>query len=1581
MSNMPIYSQVAPKYRAKNAKGNSTRENRGNPREFDPLNYNHGGNIQLLNAPMESRIEKLEKRESRRKEETRVRRTQNRSDANEGKVEAYLRQNQVSIRQQQNRHSAVRHAEHRVNLRSLPLNEITSRQERTPTGHRVFPEREVSRDSRRQRDRERDFDFDGSPLSPIARDKDRVKKSSTRVSDVSDKRRFFCREWVFQKIAHCLEQRAVSKTAGTLILGDAGSGKTALCQELSAPGTGPQARQQRALNRRMLARHFLQGPGDCSQRPGEFVRSLAMQILSHSEHAKPDDRSDRNSLEENFVQRFRDMGEDCEESSKPLLADSEDQRTDEEETSSRQRTADRLHEREEYTDCINDAELSGHMLPEILPKADVKPTNPFVSDQNDLRLYENHENLFLRNISQRQSKELRNSRLLRQSSEPLQEKRPSVLQKSLSNDQEEKKEMNSPPKSRIPVANFRYPNKSGLRPDSSPKKDPKELPEYQNIVHDVKDDPQTEMELLLEKKRSASEEEPPPIPSLPVNPRTLIANAYYEKLLSETEIQQALLPQNLDKNPDECFKKAILFPLLEIDPPKQCLFLLIDAIDEGATNDGDGSEGSVAGVVGRHQHLLPHWLLLVATARRHSRLARVFTGFRKITLDELCRAHVAADVQRYVLARLDNEPRLRARVSSDAAAAASAAAALDHLRIKSDGCLLYLEKVLDGVADGFIALREIREIPGTLNGLYLWLAQRLFHGRRFNKVRLVLDVLLAARCGVTEDMLYKCLLTKEYSVTREDFNRRMHLLRRIVSVDRSTGFVAIFHRSFSSWLVDVKHCTRRYLCDVSAGHAALAMHYTLEARRLSALEIHHYVYHMTQLEQHLASLKKGKLGCEPVELHTLVLLWVLDSGCQVEAALQHDRGQIEEKIEDKDQDPESEGKESTSCKSLEQSALENIMPELVNGSTPRWPRDRRVMRALMELSRTDSVPTEPEEDVNDLLSTEKALESEENATGDEHDEALLLDPGTVHELAARGDEDALSVLLKRRPELAQSVDAAGATALHAARAAAWAGHVEYYSASDSVPGNVEVVRQLLDRGLDEHHRDNSGWTPLHYAAFEGHIEVCEALLEAGAKVDEADNDGKGPLMLAAQEGHTRLLELLVDTWAAPVDQRAHDGKTALRLAALEGHFEAVAALHCRGADVDALDADRRSTLYVLALDNRLAMARQLLACGASVHSSDTEGRTPLHVSAWQGHTEMVNLLIKVGGASVDGRDRCSRTALHAAAWRGRAGVLRTLLEHGADPAAVCTQGATPLGKLTDTAYTYILSNKINICRICDNIIGGGADPLQADHCGRTPAKVAWRAGHANICRLLERWTAPSAPPAPPVTHHEDKRPASPEYKRRSIHSSNSTKSSSNMTGGSNRSHDEDDKGSLSFAQQVARCGRARREIERDEPIPEHQVLEQDSKLRSYIANERDSELHGYARERDRRREQRHGTTSPLYASPPRSPSEPRSPDPPAGSQPASLTSAPALTDNHFNRDTHMRIILGRDKHAEKHDGKNKRNGIVTNPAMRLVANVRNGLDSAAANIRRTGVALAASASSSNPAVKTNAFQWRKETPL
>lgn len=83
-------------------------------------------------------------------------------------------------------------------------------------------------------------------------------------------------------------------------------------------------------------------------------------------------------------------------------------------------------------------------------------------------------------------------------------------------------------------------------------------------------------------------------------------------------------------------------------------------------------------------------------------------------------------------------------------------------------------------------------------------------------------------------------------------------------------------------------------------------------------------------------------------------------------------------------------------------------------------------------------------------------------------------------------------------------------------------------------------------GLDEQHRDNSGWTPLHYACLEGHREVVTALIEGGAQVDQTDNDSRAPLLLAAQEGHAQLVMDLIQVHGAFVDQRALDGTTAVR---------------------------------------------------------------------------------------------------------------------------------------------------------------------------------------------------------------------------------------------------------------------------------------------------------------------------------------------------------------------------------------------------------------------------------------------------
>ncbi|XP_072381674.1 uncharacterized protein [Diabrotica undecimpunctata] len=1541
-----------------------------------------------------------------------------------------------------------------------------------------------------------------------------------------DKKKFYCREWAFQKLAHCLDQRPVSKTCGALLLGGPGCGKTTFCSELCWPSQGPASRQQRALNRRLLCYHFLQGHNEKSLSLSEFVRSLVTQILNHSTESHRE-RSIRRRIAQ------------------------EAQKTDE----------------------------AGKSLSPKLVK----------------------------NISYEQN-----------------------LSDNCS----------------LPPENL-----------------------YSNVYSE---------NLLSPSLESKKSHETPPIPSLPINPRTVIADAYLEKLKSDPEIQIALRAKNIELNPDDCLKRALLFPLLEIDPPKTSLFILIDSIDEHSfvysnstltrckPRERSSQSKTIAELLANHHHLFPQWLLLVCTARKQSKsIAKMFTGFRKLSLDDLRKSQVVRDVQQYILARLDQENSLRQHISRDTAEM------LNQLHIKSNGCFLYLEKVLDGVSDSFIVLREVREIPGTLNGLYLWLCQRLFNRRQFAKVQPLLNVILAAKCALNDALLYDIIKVYNPKVTSEDFKKRYHLLRRVVVVSKG-GTIRLFHHSFAEWLLDIKHCTQKYLCNIFHGHCILAMYYTLHAKVLNNQEIYDYAFHLTRMEQYLSEKPNQKcptLMCKltqeknnaisqgdnslektSTEIYSdLKALQELTKNYERELNLDTDNletsfveteasqnnlddcqfnldlslNKLEQKYENinikspvSDKNPiyaeinkSKKGKHHPKGKDMAQSIENNALQNDLSLSTSQdatksaldnhtltvlWlinsgcnveecllegnemagvnfgaflPTDQKVLKLLLEagaveqsdadgcdyesqmsLASTSSEQSpEPLFDIHDMhgqaalhvaarLGQAQVVKVllEAGANSDQAD----VDGWTPLRAAAWGGHTEVVELLVKHGCVLDSVDAENRTAL---RAAAWSGHEEivkillqngasvnltdhegrtaliaaaymghaeivehllnfgadinhadadgrtalsvaalcaprtpgasvvatllergatvdhrdkegmtpllvasfeghrdvcellleneadvdhcdhggrsplWAAASmghapvvalllfwgcciDSMDsegrtvlsvaaaqGCVEVVRQLLDRGLDEQHRDNSGWTPLHYAAFEGHLDVCEALLEAGARVDETDNEGKAPLALAAQGGHTVLVNLFIDKYNAPVDQRPHDGKTALRLAALEGHYDIVQILVSNAADIDSKDADGRSTLYVLALDNRLAMSKYFLQQGADVETRDLEGRTPLHVSSWQGHTEMVTLLLTYGKAQVDACDLENRTALHSASWQGHSDIVKMLLEHGAMPDHTCNQGATALGIAAQEGH--------ELCVVA--LLEHGADPNHSDACGRNALRVAAKSGHRGVVRLLEEYNARShkvahtsssansitsastaeTKPSCAILYPSGSTGDWSDQQRRSMvslgnHSSNS-KSSSNLTGSSQSSRHGDRQREnvqniqpMSFTQQLQQCTRGGK----TRPL---------SKLLSPLQSE---------------------PQSPIYASPPLSPVN----DPPnvfdsfLGAmniyQPVlrhnNFAKAP---DTHFARDTHMRIILGntsgspfsKDKKSEtaqdtqnskSSNQKPKRNGIVTNPALRLVANVKNGLDSAAANLRK-------STSGANPASKTNSFHWRKETPL
>lgn len=114
-------------------------------------------------------------------------------------------------------------------------------------------------------------------------------------------KQFYCREWVFHKLQHCLQEKisCSNSTAnkpsvvlnsgtntcvvpgkgaawGVLLVGGPGSGKTALCTELLWPSSP--ASLQRGLHHQALAFHLCRAQDSDTLCVGGFIRGLVTQI-------------------------------------------------------------------------------------------------------------------------------------------------------------------------------------------------------------------------------------------------------------------------------------------------------------------------------------------------------------------------------------------------------------------------------------------------------------------------------------------------------------------------------------------------------------------------------------------------------------------------------------------------------------------------------------------------------------------------------------------------------------------------------------------------------------------------------------------------------------------------------------------------------------------------------------------------------------------------------------------------------------------------------------------------------------------------------------------------------------------------------------------------------------------------------------------------------------------------------------------------------------------------------------------------------------------------------------------------------
>lgn len=870
--------------------------------------------------------------------------------------------------------------------------------------------------------------------------------------------------------------------------------------------------------------------------------------------------------------------------------------------------------------------------------------------------------------------------------------------------------------------------------------------------------------------------------------KSTLVPGFAEKL-RDPAVQAALEPAYCERHPDEAFKNGILVPLCSLTPPGRNCFILVDSIDEGYPNllpsDQGTTSRTVAELLANHHELFPQWLCLVCSARKQSKsVTRMFTGFRKLSLDDLRKSYIVRDVQQYILNRLDHDESIRKHLNKETAEM------LNQLHIKSNGCVLYLERVLNGVSEGFITLQDVIEIPATLNGLYLWECQKMFARKHFSKLRPLFCVLLASQHPLTESELYSCARTRNLSLTKEDFSERLSLMSRLL-IYNAENKLALFHHSFAEWLQDVKLCTQKYLCSQAEGHAMLALRYTCSASDLTP----------TQVQDFARNLLKA--GMEPPLDENHLAMWMMWAGTPL-----------------------------YDCPIRQKNKHQDVVQLLSKAGARVVDIDRNSLIILDALEKEETLKSflESGASVNQVDSNGRSLLANACYSGNLNAVYFLLSQNpnldicdrtgqTALGLAARQGHTEIVKLLIQRGAHIDHVDNEGWTPLRssawgghtdvvvalldagakvdcsdtdkrtALRAAAWGGHADIVhkliehgaqvSQTDqdgrtaliaaAYMGHTQIVKDLLEHGADIDHQDCDGRTALSVAAMsvavnQGHTNVISLLIEKGADVDHSDNEGMSPLIMAAYEGHEQVVELLLEG-KADVDHIDNSNRTALIAAASMGHTSIVKTLLYWNAAVDSIENEGRTVLCIAAVQGNCEVVKMLLERGLDEMHKDNHGWTPLHMSAHEGHTKVCQVILDQGThMTIDIPDREGRTPLILACQEGHIDTVNTLLDYGGDIhntshdgrnalRAAALEGHKELTQLLidrganvnyvdaegrTTLYMLSLDNKVPMAKF---LLERGANTEIPDLEGRTALHVASWQGHIGIVESLLAFSA------------------------------------------------------------------------------------------------------------------------------------------------------------------------------------------------------------------------------------------------
>ena len=314
-------------------------------------------------------------------------------------------------------------------------------------------------------------------------------------------------------------------------------------------------------------------------------------------------------------------------------------------------------------------------------------------------------------------------------------------------------------------------------------------------------------------------------------------------------------------------------------------------------------------------------------------------------------------------------------------------------------------------------------------------------------------------------------------------------------------------------------------------------------------------------------------------------------------------------------------------------------------------------------------------------------------------------------------------------------------------------------------GSFDIMKLVIDAGVDVNYRNELGVTALHVAARTGETKIAELLLADGARWDKSEgivHCESTPLWLAVSYNRTSTALALLDGGAKStmphrflwtllhqcvrlgnvevtskileLDILANGLKsqdrtwTPLMTAVQRQDLRMVQLLVEHGADVNIEDLRTAHTPLIIAVSNGdTQIINKLLSEGASYTHTTSGGVNALALAAGKGLTSTVRAFLD-HDSRLDDSHACG-TALLQASINSRKECVGLLLHHGADTEHKDHQGCTALHKAAEIGDTLVVRQ----------LLDAGADIEARTRRGRSPLLLACLYGHVGVMdELLKR---------------------------------------------------------------------------------------------------------------------------------------------------------------------------------------------------------------------------------------------------